>query len=149
MQPEGREQRCDDCKHDDTCAEHRGQWLCYSCWWRARHREPPYQVASREYPQRRSGGRDPTCYLYDEAVARAAEMNAGDAERNAFWKAYAEEPVHVAMIEAGTWTPPIPYACDFEPVLVESWTGDRCPTHPGYGARRRAAVLAAHPEYAK
>jgi hypothetical protein len=148
--PEGREQKCDDCERDDTCAEHRGAWLCYACWWRAREKETPYHVVSRSQPGRFSRAMGaPSCGLYEEAVARAAEMNADDEKSNAFWKAYAEEPVHVAMIEAGTWQPPTQHPCDFEPVAATVWGGDRCPTHPGYRARRRRELLAAHPEYAR
>lgn len=36
---------------------------------------------------------------------------------------------------------------DFEPKRAASWRGERV-AHPGYMQRRRAAILAEHPEYA-
>lgn len=147
---EGREQACESCGALTTCAQHRGgQWLCYSCWHAARERETPYHVVRRhgEYALRSGENRagPATVYLKEEAEAHASALNAKAEERYQFWQ---KEAVRYAERERLTgekatycgepWAPP-----GREPLWnaepAESWSGGRI-SHPGYMARRRAAL---------
>lgn len=126
----GRDQKCDGCPRVDTCAEHRGQWFCYDCWHAAREKETPYHVVlysthgvlrAGEH-KRASCTLPPYVYLLEEAEAHAASLNDRDA----------------ACGLPGRW----------KVEVAESWEGERM-AHPAYMARRRAGVIAMHPQYAK
>ncbi len=119
---EGDPDRCDSAanKREEACAKHGEKWLCYDCWHAAREREQCYHVRSRSNPHRCSHAAFIPCtYLYEEAVERAAELNAMQGKND---------------------------PGDFEPVAVPTWAGERT-THPGYMAQRRACIMAEHPEY--
>jgi hypothetical protein len=111
---------CTKCGRVDPLADFEGQELCNDCWHTARQATPPYHVVSKSNPHSYSHGAGvPVVYTLAEATVRAAAMN------------------------ADTWSS----LHDFEPKLAGSWAGQRI-AHPGFGRRRRAEILATHPEYA-
>jgi hypothetical protein len=103
--------------HPESCAEFEGKLLCYDCWHKAREATPPYHVRRKSNP-----GSD-----FQQCCGVPAVYT------------YAEAVRRSAELNLGSDK-------DWEPVPASDWFGERI-SHPGYMARRRAAVMAEHPEY--
>lgn len=138
---------CVECKSDEVCCDHRGKALCQDCWHAARYREQPYVV-------RRVADGFVMCsgtYLKEEAEDWAAKKTAQCQASKDYWRKRAEDEPDSKG--GGLWVaehPELVTMSDydrFEAAPCESWWGDRI-AHPGYMARRRAAIVAEHPEYA-
>jgi hypothetical protein len=109
---------CSKCGRSEPLADFEQRRLCYDCWHAARESTPPYHVVSKSNPSRYSH-----C-AWRPSVYTLAEALERAAQMN-------------ADDQSG----------GFEPKLADSWAGERR-AHPAYMQRRRAAILAEHPEYA-
>jgi hypothetical protein len=138
---------CATCGLDDVCADHRGKPYCHDCWHAARYQETPYAVFREADNYCLSHGSK----LKEEAEAHAARMTAEEQHNFEVYKLapandpsdpnqdhYAQLVAHDKAIGPG-WRTYVAKPC-------QSWFGDRI-AHPAYMIRRRAAVIAAHPEY--
>jgi hypothetical protein len=92
--------------------------------------------------------------LKEEAEESAAKKTEEEARIFALHREYATDPtsseasrVHYAEIVAHAEAIGVGWRT-YSAKPAEYWYGDRI-AHPGYMARRRAGVLAAHPEYAR
>jgi hypothetical protein len=136
---------CAACGRDEVCCDHRGRALCQDCWHGAREQETPY-AAFRDADGRQSGG----AYLKEEAEARAKKLTDEEAQRLVRLAEYRDDPgateasrEHYAKLLARVAMSD-PRWGTFTARPCGSWGGDRM-AHPGYMARRRAQVIAAHP----
>ena len=139
---------CAECNSDEVCCDHRGRALCQDCWHDARYRETPYIVRRIADGFTFCGG----SYLKEEAEEWARKRTAEHVASKDYWRKRAEDEPNEKG--GGLWVaqhPEIATVSDydrFEAVPCESWWGERI-AHPGYMARRRASIVAAHPEYAE
>lgn len=140
---------CAECKRDEVCCDHRGRALCQSCWHAARYSEEPYAVFrdADGFCWSRSS------YLKEEAEERAAKATAERADDLVRYAQYRDEAT--SEKSRAHWQGNIDHALSIDPSWrtytakpCGSWFGDRI-AHPGYMASRRAAIVAAHPEYAE
>jgi hypothetical protein len=134
-----------ECGRDEVCCDHRGHALCQDCWHAAREGETPYAVFRDADNFCSSQG----AYLKEEAEAKAAKRNEEERQRLVGYQRYVDEATDDRIREH--WLGVLKHAELCGPVTYtakpcDSWFGDRM-AHPGYMARRRAALVAAHPEY--
>ena len=130
---------CTACGTDEICQDFGEQYLCYTCWHKAREATPPWHVKRYTTPEHDGkyghmffgGG----TYMKDEAEHIAEEKNQKCAETAAWWAKEYGADHHAAKV----WERYVA-----EP--AECWYGERT-AHPGYLHRRRRAIVAAHPEY--
>lgn len=127
---------CAECKSDEVCCDHRGRALCQDCC----------VVGSAN----RFGA---STRLKEEAEAAAAEMTEEEARVFALYQKDATDPASDESARAH-WAGVVAHAeaigigwRTYSAKPAECWYGDRI-AHPGYMERRRAGIVAAHPEYA-
>lgn len=128
MRIEERTCKCAVCDTETICAGFKGRWLCETHWHAAREATPPFNVRLVRDEETRAEYGDifigmwkgpRSVYTEAEAAEVAARKNLEN-ERTG---------------NKERW----------EAVPGPSWIGERI-AHPGYMNRRRAEVLAAHPE---
>lgn len=127
---ESRECKCAECSKEMICAAFGGRWLCERHWHVAREATPPFNVRLVRSAETRAKYGDIFIGMYrgPNGVYTAAEAAECAARKNL-------ENERTGSSER------------WEPIPAPSWGGERI-AHPGYMARRRGEVLAAHPEYA-
>ena len=146
---------CAECKSDEVCCDHRGRALCQDCWHAARYREMPYVVVrdADGYVVGSANRFGASTRLKEEAEAAAAEMTEEEARVFALYQKDATDPASDESARAH-WAGVVAHAeaigigwRTYSAKPAECWYGDRI-AHPGYMERRRAGIVAAHPEYA-
>jgi hypothetical protein len=110
---------CAVCGLDEPCASWDHKPHCYDCWHRAREATQAYQAVRVDPP---------------EQIAQYGHFWAGISGTLDEATAFAREMEKRTM------------GRDVYEVLPSRWNGERR-SHPGYLARRRASIVAAHPEY--
>ena len=126
---------CDACGKHDVLASHDNEFLCHYCWHDARERQTPYALV-RVYP---ASPDYPDGYVLSAAGCNGVPMTV------TLWQALLMLANGCARADPNSdWDRRIPLAIR----EWHCWTGERM-AHPGYGARRRAALLAAHPQHVR
>lgn len=128
--------KCDGCGDHELLASHDNDYLCHGCWHAARERQTPYALV-RVYPAGIHPDH-PDGYVLSAAGCNGVPMTV------TLWQAMLMLANECARADPNSdWDRRQPLAIR----EWHCWTGERM-AHPAYGNRRRASLLAQHPEYA-
>lgn len=118
---------CQECGLVERLADHRGRMLCYDHWHAAREQETPYVVVK--------------CWDESEDIP-CIGVKAGPQEFLYGDYCYLKEEAEERAAELQSKS----HGAQYQVRATGRWFGDRR-SHPGFMARRRASIVAEHPEY--